>query len=198
MEHINSPVPAIFVYNKLFIKELRYSLCRNKCIFKYCLYYNFLCTTTAQVGQYICQPINQCMESAIIKFQNAWLSLDAESINACVSDDVNYAASPSGNSFSGRTKLSEHFSGIFKYLMESNARTQLVSSTPNMLLYKYRFESLWPVTQYMVNSDGIFLVPCLENRIITLDLKVKYAVKNNQISKIKIIEKKNIECTINA
>lgn len=138
------------------------------------------------------------MESTIEKFQNAWLSLDAESMNSCVSENVKYSASPSGYSFTGSTKLSEHFDGIFKYLDENAAQSQLVKSSPKTLLYTYRFESLWPVTQYMINTEGIFLIPCLENCIITLDLKVRYAFKNNKISKIKIIEKEKVECRITA
>jgi hypothetical protein len=47
----------------------------------------------------------------------------------------------------------------------------------------------------MVNSEGIFLVPCLEPRSIKLRVEISTRIHKERIRKIQIIEEKKVECS---
>jgi hypothetical protein len=129
------------------------------------------------------------------QFQNAWIDMDVKGLEACLSNNVQYYASPSERSLSGLSSILNHLESIFKYLQDNNASVNVTLKDNNKLILIYLFDSLWPVTQYMVNSDGIFLVPCLEPCAITLKVVISTHILNDKIRTIKIIEEKKVECS---
>jgi len=134
------------------------------------------------------------MDPIVDRFQNAWLSLNVEPINLCVSDRVRYDAFPSGNSFVGRNKVTEHLAFMFNFLQGNQANSQVFNISPAKFLFTYTFESLRPVTQYLIDSDGIYLMPFLENCITTMKGEVDLKVKSNKICKIQIAQKNIFLC----
>jgi hypothetical protein len=104
------------------------------------------------------------------------------------------SAFPSGNSFVGRNKVSDHLAFMFKYLQGNQAKSQVVNISPVKFLFTHTFESLRPVTQYLVDSEGIYLIPFLENCITTMKVEVDLKVKSNKICKIQIAQKNIFLC----
>lgn len=138
------------------------------------------------------------METIVDRFQNAWLSLNAESINVCISDWVKYNASPSGNSFKGRSDVTAHLAHMFNFLGENRVRSRVSRISPRKFLFTHTFESLSPITQYLIDSEGIYLVPCLEDCITTMKVEVSLLVKCNKIRKIQIRQKNIVQCKSSA
>jgi hypothetical protein len=138
------------------------------------------------------------MEPIVDRFQNAWLSLNAESINVCISDWVKYDASPSGNSFKGRSDVTAHLAHMFNFLGENGVKSQVSKISPRKFLFTHTFESLSPITQYLIDCEGIYLIPCLEDCLTIMQVEISIAVKNNKIRKIQISQKNIVQCKSSA
>jgi hypothetical protein len=136
------------------------------------------------------------MNTITEKFKKAWLNMDIQSINDCISDNVTYSALPSENSFTCRNKVIDHLTKMFRFLKENNAESLELykNATYRSFSFNITYESLRPITQYLINSEGIFLVPCLEPRFTTMAVEVSVIIRKDKISKIKIFQKNKIEC----
>jgi hypothetical protein len=128
------------------------------------------------------------MLSLTEKFQQAYLSMDTNLLSECISDNIYYSAWPSANKFKVKENVVLHFTEVFQFLNEHNAVSEKSISNDKTFFITYSFFSLRPVSQYLINPDGIFLVVCLEKYFNSMRIEVSYKVRNQKIIKIQIFQ----------
>lgn len=136
------------------------------------------------------------MNTIADKFKDAWAQMDISTLSECISDKVNFSALPSRNSLTGSVEVINHIASKFQIFKEYHALSTLekCNTLTSEFIIKLTYEDLYPVTTYAVRNDGIYMVACLEPRIIIMNIKVKVRCKSNKISNIKIFQNIFIEC----
>jgi hypothetical protein len=130
------------------------------------------------------------------KFQEAWSKMDISSLSECISDKVTYSAIPSGNNLTGKTEVISLLASKFRLFKEYQAITTLEKpiGPHSEFAISLRYEGFKPVTTYMVNYEGVFMVICLEPGLVTMEITIQVKCKSNKISDIKLFQKRIIEC----
>lgn len=128
------------------------------------------------------------------KFQQAWLSMDINSLDNCLLENVRFTAEPSNNSFTTRQDLMKHFITAFSEIKSNNAEivSESLTDKPAFMLV-YCFVSLYPVMHYMVNRHGIFLVNCLEPKFVSVKTSIKLEAEDQKISRIQVSQERTIQ-----
>jgi hypothetical protein len=136
------------------------------------------------------------MNSVEEKFQEAWSKMDISSLSECISDQVTYSAVPSGNNLTGRNEVISLLTSKFSLFQEYQAITTLEKPIDphSEFAISLRYEGFKPVTTYMVNYEGVFMVTCLEPGIVTMEITIQVKCKSNKISNIKLFQKRIFEC----
>lgn len=129
------------------------------------------------------------------QFQEAWLTMNVDALSALMADSMRFSSIATFSSFDCKRDFIKHVSRIFQNLKANQALT-----IPGKRNYKagfdltYQYETLVPITHYMISKEGLGLVSCLEYRVISLETNIKLSFKEKLISEIKIIQKRNIKC----
>jgi len=128
-------------------------------------------------------------------FREAWLRMDTSDMSGFMSDTLRFSSIARFSSFKSKQEFLEHAARVFHKLKANRALTiPGARSKKKSFGLTYQYESLVPVSHYMITSNGFGLVSCLEYRIVSLDTIIKLRFKEQLISEIKIFQKKNIEC----
>ncbi|MFH1121916.1 MAG: hypothetical protein V1775_19010 [Bacteroidota bacterium] len=121
--------------------------------------------------------------------------MDINNMSSFMADNLRFSSIATFSNFKNKQEFLGHAARVFNNLKANQALTIPGSLNAKMgfgLTYKY--ESLVPVSHYMISSTGFGIVSCLEYRIIRLETIVKLKFREQLISEIKIFQKKNIEC----
>jgi len=130
------------------------------------------------------------------KFKEVWTRMNISSLSEYSSDRVKYSALPSDHNLTGRNEVIGHIASKFKIFKDFQGTSTVVKSDelPSEFTLTLNFESLQPVTIYAVHQKNIFVVVCLEPRIVIFKVRFQVRCKSNKISNIKIFQNKIIEC----
>lgn len=138
------------------------------------------------------------MDSAIFaeQFQRAWINWDIQALSVCLSDKLSFYSSDYIDFNGSKTDLLGHLAHHFQMLNKNQACSTSSFEKSNLTLFTIicQYVGLIPVTQYLVNDQGIFLVPFLEPRLITEESTIRYEIKGHKINTIEIISKKIVQC----
>ena len=136
------------------------------------------------------------MVSVALKFQEAWSQMNISSLSECISEKITYSAVPSGNKSTCKNEVISLIASRFKLFREYQAITTIEKSIDTHLEFaiSLRYDKFKPVTTYMVNQEGVFIVSCLEPGIVTMKITIQLKCKSNKINEIKIFQKRIFEC----
>lgn len=136
------------------------------------------------------------MNSVTDKFKESWVNMDISTLSECISEKVKFSAFPSHNSLTGSAEVINHIAFKFQIFKEYHALSTLerCNTLTSEFIVKLKYEDLYPVTTYAVRNDGIYMVACLEPRIIIMNIRIQLRCKSNKISNIKIFQNMFIEC----
>lgn len=137
------------------------------------------------------------MEERILtqQFREAWLRMDTSVMSGFMSETMRFSSIATFSCFRSKQEFLEHAARVFDGLKANRALTiPGTQSNKTSFGLTYQYESLVPISHYMITSHGLGLVSCLECRIVSLDTIIKLRFKEQLISEIKIFQKKNIEC----
>jgi len=136
------------------------------------------------------------MMNVALKFQEAWSQMDISSLSECISEKITYSAVPSGNKLMSKNEIVCLIASRFVLFHEYQAITTLEENMDSHLEFaiSLRYNECIPITNYMVNHKGIFIVSCLEVGIVTMKITIQLKCKSNKINEIKIFQKSFFEC----
>lgn len=129
------------------------------------------------------------------QFQEAWLRMDTSAMSGFMADTLRFSSVATFGSFDNKQEFLRQAERIFINLKESGAITisgNLRRKTGFQLTYQY--ESLVPVSHYIIGSTGFGIISCLELRVISLETTIKLKFNRQLIREMQIIQEKKVEC----